>query len=550
MLQHLKIKNYALIRKMDIPFDKGFIAITGETGAGKSIMLGALGLILGQRADSNVLWDKEKKCIVEAVFELDDSFNAFFDANDLDFSSQTTIRREITSNGKSRAFINDTPVQLNTMKELGERLIDIHSQHNTLTLKNSSFQFSIIDSYINNQALFTNYQSLYSNWRKLSNEIADLEKREAEFQKESSYYQFLSEEFENANLIQGEQEELEQEIDLLSNAEQIKTNIVESINYLEAEETLGAINLIQLTRQNISKIASHHKSLDEIFKRLDSSYIELKDILSELTIFGDSITINSERLLLVQERLELIYKLEKKHAVNSLEKLLKVRDEIDEKLLVSSNLSEKIEKLKKEEKEIFSQLSLLAKEITKERKLSSQSIEKEILPLLGEMGMKEAILKINILENDVLSSNGENDIEFLFNANKGGELQPISKVISGGELSRLMLALKAVMNNKEDMPTMIFDEIDSGVSGDIASKVGNIMRQISSSHQVIAITHLAQIAAKADNHYKVFKNNSSDTTYSEMKLLSNEERIEEIATILSDGSITPSAKALAKELLF
>ncbi|MDD3668456.1 MAG: DNA repair protein RecN, partial [Bacteroidales bacterium] len=479
MLQNLKIENYALIRKMDIPFNKGFIAITGETGAGKSIMLGALGLILGQRADSNVLWDKEKKCIVEAVFELDDSFNAFFDANDLDFSSQTTIRREITSNGKSRAFINDTPVQLNTMKELGERLIDIHSQHNTLTLKNSSFQFSIIDSYINNQALFTNYQSFYSNWRKLSNEIADLEKREAEFQKESSYYQFLSEEFESANLIQGEQEELEQEIDLLSNAEQIKTNIVESINYLESEETLGAINLIQLTRQNISKIASHHKSLDEIFKRLDSSYIELKDILSELTIFGDSITINSERLLLVQERLELIYKLEKKHAVNSLEELLKVRDEINEKLLVSSNLSEKIEKLKKEEKEIFSKLSLLAKEISKERKLSSQSIEKEILPLLMDMGMKDAVLKINITTNDTLSLNGENDIEFLFNANKGGELQPISKVISGGELSRLMLALKAVMNTKGATPTIIFDEIDTGVSGDIASKVGNIMKLIS-----------------------------------------------------------------------
>lgn len=550
MLQNLKIENYALIRKMDIPFNKGFIAITGETGAGKSIMLGALGLILGQRADSNVLWDKEKKCIVEAVFELDDSFNAFFDANDLDFSSQTTIRREITSNGKSRAFINDTPVQLNTMKELGERLIDIHSQHNTLTLKNSSFQFSIIDSYINNQALFTNYQSLYSNWRKLSNEIADLEKREAEFQKESSYYQFLSEEFESANLIQGEQEELEQEIDLLSNAEQIKTNIVESINYLEAEETLGAINLIQLTRQNISKIASHHKSLDEIFKRLDSSYIELKDILSELTIFGDSITINSERLLLVQERLELIYKLEKKHTVNSLEELLKVRDEIDEKLLVSSNLSEKIEKLKKEEKEIFSQLSLLAKEITKERKLSSQSIEKEILPLLMDMGMKDAVLKINITTNDTLSSNGENDIEFLFNANKGGELQPISKVISGGELSRLMLALKAVMNNKGAMPTIIFDEIDTGVSGDIASKVGNIMKLISQNHQVIAITHLPQIAAKADSHFKVYKNNTEESTYSEMKILSQEERIEEIATIISDGKITPSAKALAKELLF
>ncbi len=550
MLQHLKIENYALIRKMDIPFDKGFIAITGETGAGKSIMLGALGLILGQRADSNVLWDKEKKCIVEAVFDIDDAFKPFFQANDLDFYYQTTIRREIIPNGKSRAFINDTPVQLNIMKELGERLIDIHSQHNTLTLKNSSFQFSIIDSYIDNKDIFSNYSPLYSQWKDLVSTIKELEIKEANFQKEASYYQFLSDEFESANLQMGEKEELEREIDLLSNAEKIKTNIVESANYLDKDDGLGAINLIQLARQNISKIASFHSSLEQLHNRLDSSFIELRDIISELISFGETISVDSERLLISQERLELIYKLENKHYVNSLEELLKVRDEINEKLLETSNLSEKIEKLKKEEKELFSKLNVLAKEITKQRKLSSQSIEKEILPLLGEMGMKEAILKINILENDVLSSNGENDIEFLFNANKGGELQPISKVISGGELSRLMLALKAVMNNKEDMPTMIFDEIDSGVSGDIASKVGNIMRQISSSHQVIAITHLAQIAAKADNHYKVFKNNSSDTTYSEMKLLSKEERIEEIATILSDGSITPSAKALAKELLF
>ena len=549
MLQHLKIENYALIRHMDIPFNKGFIAITGETGAGKSIMLGALGLVLGQRADTNVLWDKEKKCVVEAVFELDNDFIEIFESNDLDFSNQTIFRREIGSNGKSRAFINDTPVQLNIMKELGEKLMDIHSQHNTLTLKNSSFQFSIIDSFIDSQTLFSDYRSLYSKWKNLISEISELERKEAEFQKESSYFQFLSEEFEKANLVIGEKEKLETEVELLSNAEEIKTNILQSINLLDNEESFGAINQIQQTRQLISKVSPHHKTLQDLFSRLDSSFIELKDIVSELINFNDSIVLDSQKLEDSQDRLNLIYGLEKKHFVNSLEELLSIRDEIDEKLLVSSNLTDKIEKIKKEEQVIYHKLLILAKEITKNRKASAQKIEKEILPLLSDMGMTEAVLKINILENNTLTSNGQNDIEFLFNANRGGEAQPISKVISGGELSRLMLALKAVLSQKHSMPTIIFDEIDSGVSGDIGSKVGEIMREMSSKHQVIAITHLAQIAAKSEYHFKVYKNLTKDSTYSEMNLLTTEQRINEIASLISNGVISDSALNLAKELL-
>lgn len=549
MLHNLKIENYALIRQMDIPFDKGFIAITGETGAGKSIMLGALGLVLGQRADTNVLWDKEKKCVVEAEFEIDNSYNEFFENNDLDFSSQTIFRREISSNGKSRAFINDTPVSLNVMKELGDSLMDIHSQHNTLTLKNSSFQFSIVDAYIDSKELFSDYDSLYSLWRKIVNRIEELEKQEYEFQKEASYFQFLSDEFEAANIKIGEQEELEQEVELLSNAEEIKTNIVQSLNVLDNEEALGAANLIQQAKQNISKVAIHHKGLEELSNRLDSSFIELRDIISELIKLDDSIVLDSSKLELSQERLDLLYRLEKKHQVNTLEELLKIRDEIDEKLLKSSNLSFEIDKFKKEEREIFTKLSSLAKEITKLRKLSSQKIEKEILPILSDMGMKEAVLKINIIENNALSTNGENDIEFLFNANRGGELSPISKVISGGELSRLMLALKAVLSKKQSMPTIIFDEIDTGVSGDIASKVGNIMREMSINHQIIAITHLPQIAAKSNYHFKVFKNTTIDSTYSEMKLLNHDQRVNEIASIISNGKTTDSALSLAKELL-
>lgn len=549
MLHNLKIENYALIRQMDIPFEKGFISITGETGAGKSIMLGALGLVLGQRADTNVLWDKEKKCVVEAEFEIDNSYNEFFENNDLDFCSQTIFRREISSNGKSRAFINDTPVSLNVMKELGDSLMDIHSQHNTLTLKNSSFQFSIVDAYIDSKELFSDYDSLYSLWRKIVNRIEELEKQEYEFQKEASYFQFLSDEFEAANIKIGEQEELEQEVELLSNAEEIKTNIVQSLNVLDNEEALGAANLIQQAKQNISKVAIHHKGLEELSNRLDSSFIELRDIISELIKLDDSIVLDSSKLELSQERLDLLYRLEKKHQVNTLEELLKIRDEIDEKLLKSSNLSFEIDKFKKEEREIFTKLSSLAKEITKLRKLSSQKIEKEILPILSDMGMKEAVLKINIIENNALSTNGENDIEFLFNANRGGELSPISKVISGGELSRLMLALKAVLSKKQSMPTIIFDEIDTGVSGDIASKVGNIMREMSINHQIIAITHLPQIAAKSNYHFKVFKNTTIDSTYSEMKLLNQDQRVNEIASIISNGKTTDSALSLAKELL-
>ncbi|MFA6200264.1 MAG: DNA repair protein RecN [Bacteroidales bacterium] len=549
MLQRLKIENYALIRQMDIPFEKGFISITGETGAGKSIMLGALGLILGQRADANVLWDKEKKCVVEAEFELDNSFVQFFEENDLDFSTQTIFRREISVNGKSRAFINDIPVQLTLMKELGDNLMDIHSQHNTLTLKNSTFQFSIVDSYIDKKELFTDYHNHYSSWRKIVNRIVELETKEAEFQKEASYFQFLSDEFETAKLNIGEQEELEQEVELLSNAEEIKTNIVQSINLLDNDEALGSINLIQQAKQGLSKVSTHHKGLENLYNRLDSSFIELRDIISELINLDDSIILDSQKLEDSQERLDLIYNLEKKHQVTTLEELLKVRDEIDEKLLLSSNLTDEITKLKKEERDIFSKLSLLAKEITKKRKESSLKIEKEILPLLCDMGMKEAVLKINIIENDSLSNNGENDIELLFNANRGGELSPISKVISGGELSRLMLALKAVMSKKQSMPTIIFDEIDTGVSGDIASKVGSIMREMSKNHQIIAITHLPQIAAKSNYHFKVLKNTTEDSTFSEMKLLNPNERVNEIATIISNGSITDSALNLAKELL-
>ncbi|MBP1629512.1 MAG: repair protein RecN [Bacteroidetes bacterium] len=553
MLQHLRIENYALIRQMDISFENGFISITGETGAGKSIMLGALGLILGQRADTNVLWDKDKKCVVEAEFILDIKYSKLFDDNGLDFDETAIFRREISPNGKSRAFINDTPIQLSVMKEIGDLLMDIHSQHSTLTLKNSSFQFSVVDSFIKDKTLFNDYRLLFSEWKKLNSEIIDLEAKEADFLKESSYYQFLSEEFEKANLQIGEQEELEQEVELLSNAEEIKSSVVQTINILDNEDGLGALSLIQQVKGYVSKVAFHHKSLEDLLKRLDSSYIEIKDILNEFIDFNDSVVFDPNKLEISNERLDLIYRLEKKHNVKSIEELIEIRNDIDDKLLVTSNISDKIVLLKKEEKILYEKLTNLAKKITLSREEAKEIVSRSIMPLFADMGMSDAILKINILVNNELHINGENSIEFLFNANKGGELSPISKVISGGELSRLMLAIKAVeaqnISKEKSNLTIIFDEIDTGVSGDIASKVGNIMKIMSKKHQIIAITHLPQIAAKSDYHFKVYKKTADESTVSEMLLLNMDERINEIASMLSSDKVSDAAILNARELL-
>jgi DNA repair protein RecN (Recombination protein N) len=534
---------------MDITFPKGFISITGETGAGKSIMLGALFLVLGQRADQNVLWDKEKKCIVEAEFLLEEELEDFFNDNDLDYSSTTILRREITPNGKSRAFINDTPVSLSIQKELSEKLIDIHSQNSTQTLKNSIFQFSIVDSYIEDKSLLNEYKELYLKWATIKKKIQGLEEKENEFLKEKSYFEFLSTEFEKAQLEKDEQELLEKDIELLSNAQQIKETIFNASNSLNGEGEINVLNSLQQVKQNISKLSSFSKELEEIYKRIEEAFIELKDINFELNSFNDTIIADDNLLEKKQDRLNLIYSLEKKHQVNSIEELLRIRDEIDDKLLVSSNLEDEIGELKTKEEKLYTSLKDIAKKITKQRREASQNIEEQILPLFSLMGMQEARIKIEIKEIEHININGEDEINFLFNANKGGVLQDISKVISGGELSRLMLALKAILSRRHTMPTIIFDEIDTGVSGDIASKVGEIMLSMSFFHQVIAITHLPQIASKANYHYKVSKKVDNNTTYSNMQLLNKEERINEIALMISNGKITPSAIALAKELL-
>ncbi|MDR0790800.1 MAG: DNA repair protein RecN [Bacteroidales bacterium] len=550
MLLSLRIENYALINQTSMAFPQGFTAITGETGAGKSIMLGALGLVLGQRADTGVLQDKNKRCIVEAEFTIDDNLRPIFDDNDLDFDFHSIFRREIAPNGKSRAFINDVPVQLPIMKILGDNLMDIHSQHTTLTLKGSSFQLSIIDNYLDDITLPNTYKAAYKQWKKLQNEITELENKHREFQKEQSYYQYLVEELANAKLRVGEQEELEQDVDLMSNSEEIKLQITQSLALLDNEEVVSVFSNLSQVKSNISKISSHDPNLNNISQRLDSAFIELKDIGQELSNFNDNVSFSQQTLDSANDRLDLIYRLQSKHAVNSISELLEIKQDLNNKLSYNEDLEIQIEQKKKENSVVWSQLSDVALRLSQMRKAAAKTIEKEVLPLLCDMALPASSLQIDVLsDTERYSESGIDYIDFLFSANKGSELKPLYKVASGGELARLMLALKAVLSRKSNMPTIIFDEIDSGVSGDIAAKVGNIIKQMAERHQLIVITHLPQMASKATNHYKVFKQEDSDTTTSQIKQLNQQERVEEIAKMLSNDRITQAAIDNAMELL-
>ena len=465
----LRIENYALIEQSSIDFPQGFIAITGETGAGKSILLGALGLVLGQRADIDVLRDKQKRCIVEAEFSIDENLKILFDDNDLEFELNSIFRREISANGKSRAFINDTPVPLSVMRIFGDNLMDIHSQHTTLTLKGSIFQLSIVDSYLDERTLPEAYKAAYRNWKKMKDDIAEQESRYAEFQKEQSYYQYLAEELANAKLCDTEQQKLEQEIDLMSNSEEIKSQIARSLALFDDERDASILSCLSQARSNISHISSRDANLNNIFQRLDSAFIELRDIEQELANFSDNVSFNQQTLDFATERLDLIYRLQKKHAVDSIVGLLEIEQDLNNKLSNNEDLEFQIEQKKKECAVLFSKLSDLALKLSQSRKIAANAIEKEILPLLSDMAMTASNLQIEIISDpERYSESGIDSIDFLFSANKGSELKPLSKVASGGELARLMLALKAVLSRKSNMPTIIFDEIDSGVSGDIA----------------------------------------------------------------------------------
>lgn len=554
MLLGLKIENYALIRQLDVRFDNGFTVITGETGAGKSIILGALALVLGSRADVNVLFDKKEKCIVEAEFSIDITTSKMFENNGLDFDKNSIFRREINSSGKSRAFINDTPVQLNIMREIGERIMNIHSQNSSNSLKETEFQYRIIDSFIEDKSILNKYRDEFGKWTSMSQEIKSLEIKNSEKNNEKNYFEFLSQEFDKIKLRIGEKEELENELELITNSEEIKYNIVSALNILDPEiDNQGIIILLNEAKTNISRISSHHKSIESFFNRLDSIYIELKDIYDELMNFNDEISFNPDRMQELNERLDSIYRLEKKHNVIGEEELLKIKDQIDNRLLDDNNLNKKLDILKASQKIHLENLTRISKNITHARKQAGDLLAKKILPYFKSLGLKDAELRPEVGISKELNIFGENKIEFMFNANKGGVLSEISKVISGGELSRLMLAIKALeaenKTNNDNNLSLIFDEIDTGVSGDIASKLGGIMKEMSKKYQVIAITHLPQIAAKGDNHFKVRKKIQGDDTISDMIHLNPQQRLEEIGIMLSGEKVTQAAILNARELL-
>lgn len=549
MLQHLTIENYALIKSLDIDFAKGFTTITGETGSGKSIILGALGLLLGQRADVQVLFEKDRKCVVEATFDIKGlDLMSFFDDNDLDYDDTLLLRREIQPSGKSRAFVNDTPASLQVMKELGVYILDIHSQHQTLTLKNSDFQLSLLDVMCSSQDCKNSYKQEYNIYKKLKAELHNLEEQERKEKTDFDYHQFLFNELQQVQLQDGEQEQLEQEQTLLANAESIKSNLMAVIVACDDSDD-AVVSRLQSCKSLLSKVAAYHSSIGELYNRFDSCFIELRDILSEIESIDSEIQYSPQRQEEVTQRLDAIYRLQTKHGVNTIAELLEVQNSLDDKLQMVSSLDGRIEEARKALSLSEKKLDALATQLTALRKEAGLMLQKQIQPILSDLGMKDAEFKVEISQAEGFMPTGCDEVAFMFNANKGGELREIGKVISGGELSRVMLAIKSLITSNSLLPTIIFDEIDTGVSGEISGKVGCIMKRMSATTQVFAITHLPQIAAKADSHLKVYKKVEADRTLSQMISLTANDRVEEIAKMLSADKVTESALATARELM-
>lgn len=549
MLSHLLIKNYALIELLEIDFQKGLTIITGETGAGKSILLGALGLVIGDRADTQVLRDKAQKCIVEASFVINQhELQPFFLQHDLDYYDTCVIRREINPSGNSRAFINDTPVNLQILKELGTYLIDIHSQHETLEINSGAFQLSLIDTVAENGKLLSRYKELYLNYKSKQKQLIDLKEKEEQLKKDFDYYTFLFNELDTANIKADEIKSAEGELETLNNAEEIQSSLAAASNLL-ADGEINILNQLSELKHLLNHAARFNHKAKEFNERIHSVYIELKEISREISTAAESIMADPERAQILSEKLDTYHHLLQKHRVSTAEELIEIKNDLGQKLQFVSNLDQEIAQLEKSIKAVEAELYVIAKELSKNRLRKISEIEKTVKDTLLLLGMPNAVLKINLTEHDKLNENGTDTVQFLFTANKGSEPKELSKVASGGELSRLMLSLKALMANLKTLPTIIFDEIDTGVSGEVAHKIGQIMEQMAIRMQVIAITHLPQIASKGKWHLKVYKTEKENTTQSLIKVLSTDERIEEIAHMLSGDKITDVALENAKSLL-
>ncbi len=549
MLLHLSVENFILIPKLEISVHKGFTCITGETGAGKSILVGALSLILGQRADTSVLRDKNQKCIVEGSFSIDGyNLNSVFEANDLDYEPTSVFRREINPQGKSRAFINDTPVNLNILKEIGDRLVDIHSQHQTLELNDAAFQLGMVDSYAGKPQILVQYRKLFAKYNSLKVELDECIRLEQQSVNEKEFLNFQFEELEKTDLNVNEQQEAEEELEILTHAEEIKTRTFSAIGILadNEENVSDKLSEIKQLLDQASRFSHHILPLTE---RIQGSLIEIKDITNELRVFSGLVHFDPERIEKLSHRLDMLYHLEQKHRVKSVSELVVIMNEISDKLFSISSLETRIGELKESISKKETELLEVSAVLSKQRMAVIPTIETEMQNVLENLGMPSSIFKIKQESLAYYSSTGTDKIAFLFSANKGSEIREIQKVASGGELSRLMLALKSLVLNRSLLPTVLFDEIDSGVSGDIAGKVGSIMRSMSKHMQVIAITHLPQIAGKADSHLLAYKQDGDTSTISSLRVLSAEDRVNEIARMLSDETITESAKDTARELL-
>ena len=550
MLVSLHIENYALIRESDIVFGSGFVTITGETGAGKSILLGALGLLLGQRADTAVLADKNRKCVVEAQFDIAPlSLQPLFAEADIDYDDHLILRREISAAGKSRAFVNDTPVQLPFLKALAPHILDIHSQHQTLTLADSSFRFTLLDNLaaaVHMADAMPTYQGIYQEYIALKRSLEALTAEEAQNRREADFLQFQFDELAAARLVAGEQEPLEQEAQLLAHAEAVREGLAAATALLDDDTPQAALARLRQTKSTLSHIAPYHPEAESLLSRLDSALIELDDINGTLSSLADTVSYSPERQQQVDERLALLYRLQKKHGVDSVEALIAIRDDLDARLQNISTLDVRIHELMEQVDGAFSALQLAASTLSEARRKAGALLAEKILPLLRELGMPEARFEIAISPAADYGPRGNDSVSFLFNANRGGEMRDLAKVASGGELSRLMLAIKAIGVSHQ---TLVFDEIDSGVSGDISVAVGALMQRMARQAQVIAITHLPQIAARATQHFKVYKENDSERTVSHIRELNPDERLTEVAVMLSSEPPTPAALQTAKELM-
>ena len=549
MIQRLLIKNYAIIESLDIEFADSLTIITGETGAGKSILLGALGMILGNRTDTKVLYNQAEKCVIEGYFDVKNyDLKAYFEENEIDYDDNSVVRRELTPQGKTRSFINDTPVNLTQLREFSSKLVDLHQQFDTLDIHDTSFQLQMVDALADNKAPLSIYREKFKSFQSDKKILKNLKEKSDRSTREIEFLNFQLDEFNKAELIEGEQERIEAEQQRLQNAETIKRYLSAAFRAVSEDEN-AVINQLKSIGQSISQVKKYTPSVSKLYERFESIIYELEDIGGELESISEDTEHDPERIADIQTRLDVLYKLLKKHGVATVEQLLEIQNNLQSQLNAFGDLSEDIERLEKALVEQETELRKLASELSAKRKFVTPQFENQVHDMLRQLSMENARIQVQIVDSQDLTQNGMDDVQFLFAANKGSRMMPIKDVASGGELSRLALCTKSLVAAAIPLPTLIFDEIDSGVSGDVALKMGNILHKLSKHHQVVVITHSPQVAAKAEKHYFVYKTNREDRTITSVRPLSTDERIRSIAVMLSQNPPSASALENARELM-